>query len=138
MSENQHKCKLTGVELQQEYLKTQGYNSRISQKYVEGCSEGCSEGYVEVYVTSENIPEFRVTVPFKYFAECGNIYWNALKEYPIDVIHYNIDNTKTFDVVLFDINNISVESWNYVVKEQLEETILQAVVTHHNINKYKE
>lgn len=127
MSENQHKCKLTGVELQQEYLKAQGYDSRITP-----------EGYVGVYVTSENTPEFKVTVPFKYFAEWGNIYWNALKEYPIDVIHYNIDNTKTFDVVLFDINNISAESWNFVVKEKLEETILQAVVTYHNINKHKE
>jgi hypothetical protein len=127
MSENQHKCKLTGMELQQEYLKTQGYDSRITP-------EGC----VEVYVTSENIPEFKVTVPFKYFAEWGNVYWNALKEYPIDVIHYNIDNTKTFDVVLFNTNNMSVESWNFVTKDQLEETILQAVVTHHNLNKYKE
>lgn len=127
MSENQHKCKLTGVELQQVYLETQGYDSRITP-----------EGYVEVYVNSENIPEFKVTVPFKYFAECGNVYWNALKEYPIDVIHYNIDNTKTFDVVLFDINNISVESWNFLAKDQLEETILQAVVTYHNINKHKE
>ena len=127
MSENKHKCTLTGVELQQAYLETQGYDSRITP-----------EGYVEVYVNSENLPEFKVTVPFKYFAECGNIYWNALKKYPMDVIHYNIDNTKTFDVVLFNTNNMSVESWNFVAKDQLEETILQAVVTHYNINKHKE
>lgn len=127
MSANQHKCKLTGVELQQEYLKTQGCDSRISP-----------EGYVGVYVTSENIPEFKVTVPFKYFAEWGNIYWNALKEYPIDITQCTFDNFKEFDVVLYTGKGFLVTWWSNVKTDQLEETILQAVVTYHNINKYKE
>ena len=127
MSENQHKCKLTGVELQREFLEVMKFNWKDSYKNPDEIMVDISEG---------ELPPFYVS--FDEFAKHGNVYWNALKEYPIDVIHYNIDNTKTFDVVLFNTNNMSVESWNLVAKDQLEETILQAVVTHHNINKHKE
>ena len=127
MSENKHKCKLTGMELQREFLEIIKFNWKISPKNPDEIMVDISEG---------ELPPFYVT--FSEFAKYGNIYWNILKDYPIDVIHYNIDNTKTFDEVLFNINNISVKSWNYIAKDQLEETMLQAVVSHHNINKYKE
>lgn len=127
MSKNQHKCKLTGVELQREFLEVMKFNWKDSYKNPDEIMVDISEG---------ELPPFYVT--FSEFAKYGNIYWNALKEYPIDVTQCTFDKFKESDVVLYTGEGFLATWWSNVKTDQLEETILQAVVTYHNINKHKE
>lgn len=127
MSENQHKCQLTGVELQREFLEVMKFNWKDSYKNPD-------EIMVDIY--EGELPPFYVS--FGEFAKYGNIYWNALKEYPIDVTQCTFDKDKESDVVLYTGEGFLATWWSNVKKDQLEETILQAVVTYHNINKHKE
>lgn len=127
MSENKHKCKLTGVELQREFLEIIKFNWKISPKNPDEIMVDISEG---------ELPPFYVT--FSEFAKYGNIYWIALKEFPITILPDNDGTERVFDVVINYNTMLSKSYWFNVKPEQLEETILQAVVTHHNINKHKE
>lgn len=127
MSENPHKCKLTGVELQREFLEVMKFNWKDSYKNPDEIMVDISEG---------ELPPFYVS--FGEFTKYGNVYWNALKEYPIDVTQCTFDKVKESDVVLYTGEGFLATWWSNVKKDQLEETILQAVVTYHNVNKHKE
>ena len=127
MSKNQHKCKLTGVELKREFLEVLKFNWKDSYKNPDEIMVDISEG---------ELPPFYVS--FGEFAKYGNIYWNALKEYQIDITQCTFDNIKNYDVVLYADEGYIVTWWSNVEQNKLEEAILQAVVTHHNYIKQKE
>jgi len=127
MSKNQHKCKLTGVELKREFLEVLKFNWKDSYKNPDEIMVDISEG---------ELPPFYVS--FGEFAKYGNIYWNALKEYPIDITQFTFDNIKNYDVVLYADEGYVGTWWSNIEQNKLEEAILQAVVTYHNYIKQKE